>query len=202
MPTYKKQIVVIIVVLIFIVGGIFGSYWYSHQNISQPPAEQSTPTKTSLQWTTYHDQKYHFRIDYPFILEVSVSTVKISSTSTADAVSFVEAAGGPGDLAILIEPTSLNTPEEWVKKTEKKRYENIRYPQEWDKIPVRIIDGPITISGYHGVIVHHTSEGFDHPTVKSALFIKDGYLFEINGGSYSEDYERDYQRTWKSFKFE
>ena len=182
MSIYKKHIVFI--ALILIVGGFF--FW--QKRVNQTQSEQTTPT--TEKWSTYHDPKYHFRIDYPADLSI-VHEDKF--------VSFVVAGSdGPGGTGstIFIEPTSFTTPEEAVVASNKKSRDGILGSVPDNQIPAAIIDGSITIDGNIGIVIHDRVDGFDHPFPKSVLFIKDGYLFTISDNSV------DSQRTWNSFHFE
>ncbi len=180
----KKYTAVIVLGLAIVTVSFFSFRSSSEPKPTQPQGEQ---TATTTDWLTYHDPKYHFRIDY---------RPNLSIVQEDQYIGFVDAkVEGPDRTgsSVFIEPTSFATPEEEVAQSNKVRENQF----SGSGIIYRtVIDGPITINGYRGIVTHEIQEGYDHPFPKNVMLIKDGNLFTIS------DETADYQRTWNSFHFE
>lgn len=184
----KKYTVVIVLGLVAVAASVFSLRSSSESTPRQPQGEQ---TATTTDWLTYHDSRYHFRIDY---------RPNLSIVQEDRHIGFVDAeVEGPDRTgsSVFIEPTSFVTPEEWVVQQNKEinaAFANREQPRDLNLVPHWVIDDTITINGHTGIVAHSTSDG--HPLPPVVMFIKDGYLFTISDGTI------DYQRTWTSFHFE
>lgn len=194
----KKQVVLIVMALLIVLGGLFALYLNNEihnrrgLNISTTPPVK-TVSLMSAQWTTYHNQAYNYRIDYPSNLSV------ISPPSGPESIGFAPA-DSPWQMVIAIR-LQFHTLEEWIKASNEasRQYAYLRENEtpEDSKLPGVIIERDIIISGkYQGIIASfpHTKE----PSLKSAVFIKHGVLFEISIRNPNIDHEH----VWNSFKFE
>ena len=173
-----------------------------HHLSCDPKDKQETP------WVTYHDEKYHFDINY--ISDLPIRTLQNFSGSLSYAVDF----GGSyydapdGTLSVIVEPTETPTTEGWIEAQNKSLRENLLsrdFPKD-HPISQFTIEKRITIAGYPAIVINNTSWSNRE---KIAVFIKDGNLFQIHGNSSSfllcEDAEtinREYERVWNSFRFE
>ena len=168
--------------------GVFSLRSLSKSTPIQPQDEQ---TATTTDWLTYHDSRYHFRIDY---------RPDLSVVHEDHYVGFVVAGiDGPDHTgsSVFIEPTSFATPEEFVAQENKDTdayFANREQPIDLNLVSHWVIDTTITINDHTGIVAHGTSDGYPLPPM--VMFIKDGNLFTIS------DRTVDYQRTWDSFHFE
>jgi len=193
----KKQIILIVIALLIASGGIFAVLLYKNQTYYQeepympPVPPDKIAISPSAQWTTYHNSTYHYRIDYPSHFEST------SPFLNPDNIGFSEK-DNPAQISVHIEQTSFHTPEEWLKAMDEKNRQYDQYREEKDKKkPPSIIERDIIMSGiYRGIIVRYPQSGED--ALKSALFIKDSFLFSIS----VRNLDIDHERVWKSFQFE
>ncbi len=189
MSMFKNYTVAAAFVLVFVLGGVFILYKQAVQRVptespAQPQGRQGMPSVDSREWMTYYNPKYGFKVDHPSGIRVEFVEDDFIG---GDSVQFGES---PGGSSIIIKPTTFDTPEQWLASLEP-------YIQR-----TTAIDRSITIAGHPGrVIRYYVEEGSPHFST-SVVFIKGGYLFQINGGSYTDDFERERERTWNSFKFE
>ena len=117
----KRQAILIVMALLIISGGLFTVSWYQKLYALAPTASPTKTTgSTSDQWTTYHNPKYHYRIDYPSDFQVMPSP--FSGQEDIDSVSFAET-GDPWQMRVMTNP-SFHTLEEWVKVSNEESHKN------------------------------------------------------------------------------
>lgn len=196
----RKQIILIVVALLIVSGGLSALFLY--QKSYNPRGEFPTPAPTmpqekitnsiSAQWITYHNPTYHYRIDYPSHFEFGSGFPK-----SDDGIGFAEPEG-PWQISVHIMQTSFYTPEEWLKEMDKESRRYDQYREEKDKNkPPSVIEREIVISGMYRAIIRGYPQSRDD-SLKSALFIKDGMLFDIS----VRNPDIDHERVWNSFRFE
>ena len=184
----KQNILFIIIALLIVSTGIFAILWYEKK-----PNEVNNlpPQQTAREWQTYYNPKFHFKMEYP-------GDLYLASYSTYEDTVFTAWNDGPWMIDVRVEEkTSLHTPEEWVKATNKKIYtENIQYIKIHDIPALLEIEATTTISGaYQGIIVNEKAE--EGVGARTLVFIKDGNLFQVTVRNFI-----DHERVWNSFKFE
>ena len=187
MNMQKKQIILIVIALLVVSGGLLILIHNQTKIKEKLQTLITTPVQTesliSKQWVTYHNQAYHYRIDYPFGFQ-------ISRLSTPEGVAFAKS-DDAWEISVHTESTLFHTLEEWIKENQYSKY------KEKNNIPVIIIERDIIISGtYRGVVVRYPENG--ESFLKNVFFIKDGLLFQISINN--PDINREH--VWKSFQFE
>ncbi len=192
MSKYTKHIIVWVIFFGITIGAVVFfqnrtlfpvSQSQPEQRVPVPPQEGQIGTNVDVtQFSTYHDPKYHFRIEYPAYLEVRPSISK--DAVAVYSVSFGEP-NGMWVIGVMIKPTSFHTPEELVAK---------EMQSEFYK---SVIDRSTSVEGYHGVVIHYVEEGREG-LESDILFIKDGFLYTISDRT--PDYKSE--RVLRSFHFE
>ena len=164
--------------------------------------------KKDVSWSIYRDERFRFNIDYRS--DLPVRTLENFSKTVSYAVDFGGSYydGPDGVMAVIIEPTQFQTPEEWLEAENRRLRESGLSRTLPNDYPISqfVVEKKVSIAGYPAIILNSTSLIKNE---KTAIFIKDKYLFQIHGNGSSlllcEDEDTinlDYERVWNSFRFE
>lgn len=188
-----------IALVVFLVVTLIGGYFVYSKQIPPSPitAEKISPTESV--WTTYHDKKYGYSLDYPKRLSAQ-STLKQEITRAPSlgggilvfdgGAAFSESDGYWVIIVSVFEQSQYPSADDWF-KVESNKFPNQR----------PVLEKRITIDGHEGIITytesdHERKDAYKHE--KTLVLIKNGTLFEIRTRFTDE---ADHFKVWESIVF-
>lgn len=167
------------------------------ENSETKSAEENLDIELTEEWSTYYDERYKYRIDFPSgfsVLTIYEHTLTDGVPTTNGGIVFspADSIDAPGGISVeIFENSEFRSPDEWLEN---------HNPKSEDVSMV--VEKKINIDGNEAIVTYPVSmvdgkilEEFKRD--KTTLFIKDNNLFIIRIGM--DDCERE--KVLNSFKF-